>query len=559
MARYKYSQNEEEVTVIHNDTEIHGEYMGMEQEGTMKRVPVPLLKEAIVGEAENKVNILENRVDNILVGQDLDPNKDVEVLDARTSGITGKVYSTIGKRMDTLEVGSAKIFGLDWDNVTDTYLRTDDAVGLSFGAPDGVHKIPTDFDNFYPWKGIKQVKVDSNKNILAYSGDSLYDTIDGEWATLIPQFWFQDYIDGTVRKIRIADGELPGYKPAWLDKNGNPEPYRIVGRTPAGHDTELRSKPDMGIEVNRTYTSFITTAYAKGNGEWWLDDSPTRHKLGLLMCIESGDWDVKAKYGPGIQSGMPYGSETQYQCVSAQTGANSIIISDTVTNFYVGMIVQIGTAYTNNSIAKDRKIIDITNNGDGTQTITVDGAPFDTAIGNTIVTWGQPIPSDQIDALDGGSGYILQFGSSTRSHVSYRGIWDLWGNVWSFTYGFARYNGRYYVCFDQSKYNVTDPRSDAGWFDTGKGEYIDDGYQYTREPFITDQGALDFPTITGGEAGSSTFYAAYSYYFNSSYPGLRILLSGGVWDNGGRVSLFYGKGDYSPGGSGRSFGSRLIG
>jgi len=505
-----------------------------------------------------RMKILKSMVDTILTGQDLDPNKDVEVLGARTSSITGHTYSTIGGRMDALDVRSAKIFGLDWNNLTDTSTRTHDAIGKTTGAPDGVNKIVSDFDNYYPWKGIKQVKVDGNKHILAYLGDSLYDTVDGEWMTLVPQFWYQDYIDGTVRKVRIADMPLAGYFPAWLDKNGNPVPYRLIGRTPAGYDTELRSKPDMGVEVNRSYTSFITTAYAKGNGEWWLDDSATRHKLGLLMAVEAGDWDVKAKYGNGIQSGMPYGSGVEFQAVATTTSANTITIPDTLTNFYVGMVVQIGTAYSNNSIAKDRKITDVTDNLDGTQTITVDGAPFSIAVGNSIVTWGQPVPSDQIDALDGGSGYILQFGSSVRSHVSYRGIWDLWGNVWSFTYGFARYDGRYYVCFDQSKYNVSDPRSDAGWFDTGKGVYIENGYQYTREPFVTDHGSVDFPTVTGSGAGSTTFYAAYLYNFSSTYSGVRILLSGGSWSGGGGVSLFCGGGGDTPGSSYLSFGSRLI-
>jgi hypothetical protein len=223
------------------------------------------------------------------------------------------------------------------------------------------------------------------------------------------------------------------------------------------------------------------------------------------------------------------------------------------------MVVQIGTAYSDNSIAADRKITSIADNGNGTQTITVDGAAFDTALENTIVTWGQPVPSSQIDALDGGSGYILQWESATRSHVSYRGMWDLWGNVWSFTYGFARYDGRYYVCFDQTKYDVSDPRTDAGWIDTGEGVYIDNGYQNERAPFVTDQGSVDFTISTGGGAGSSTFYAAYLYNFSSTYDGVRILLSGGYWNNGGFVSLFFVHGYLTPSNSGHYVGSRLIG
>jgi hypothetical protein len=469
----------------------------------------------------------------------------------------------IDTRVSRLETQSLQIFGLEWDNDTDTYTRTDMAVGLNFGTPDGVNAIASDFDNYYPWKGIRQVKVDSNKNILAELGDSNYSSVDGEYMTLIPQFWFQDYIDvDNVRHIRIATQPVVGFYPAWLDKDGNTVEYRLVGRVPAGYDTELRSKPDMGVEVNRTYTSFITAAYAKGDGGWWLDDSATRHKLGLLMAVEAGDWDQKAKFGQGINSGMPYGSGSEFVCSVSQTGATSIIIPNAgATNMYVGMVMQIGTAYSNNSVAANRKITAIADYDASNKRITVDGVAFNSTAGTTsIVSWGQPVPSSQIDALGGGSGYILQFGSEARSHVSYRGIWDLWGNVWSFTYGFARYNGAYYVCFDQSKYNVTDPRSDAGWSYTGDGEYFDgNGYQLTRKPFVTDQGSVDYVIVIGGGAGSGTFYAAYVYNFTATYDGVRILRSGGVWDYGGSVSLFCCGGLSAPGSSLRNFGSRLIG
>jgi hypothetical protein len=115
------------------------------------------------------------------------------------------------------------------------------------------------------------------------------------------------------------------------------------------------------------------------------------------------------------------------------------------------------------------------------------------------------------------------------------------------------------VCYDQSKYDVSDPRSDAGWIDTGEGVYIDNGYQNERAPFVTDQGSVDFPISTGGGAGSGTFYAAYLYNFSSTYGGVRILRSGGGWYHGGGVSLFFVYGDYMPSYSYHRLGSRLIG
>ena len=45
MARYKYSENTKEVTDIYFDTETHGEFMGMEQGGEMKKVTTARIQE----------------------------------------------------------------------------------------------------------------------------------------------------------------------------------------------------------------------------------------------------------------------------------------------------------------------------------------------------------------------------------------------------------------------------------------------------------------------------------------------------------------------------------
>ena len=50
MARYKYSENSKEVTDIYFDTETHGEFMGMEQGGDMKKVTTARIKEKLLGE-----------------------------------------------------------------------------------------------------------------------------------------------------------------------------------------------------------------------------------------------------------------------------------------------------------------------------------------------------------------------------------------------------------------------------------------------------------------------------------------------------------------------------
>jgi hypothetical protein len=118
--------------------------------------------------------------------------------------------------------------------------------------------------------------------------------------------------------------------------------------------------------------------------------------------------------------------------------------------------MQVGTTYTNNSVAADRTIVSIEDYDAGNKRITLDGAAFDSVAGTTtIVSWGQPVSAENMDALHGESGYITCFGSSTRSNVCWRWIWDLWGNVWEWLGGVLRVDGKFYLCFDRDNYQAT--------------------------------------------------------------------------------------------------------
>jgi hypothetical protein len=466
----------------------------------------------------------------------------------------------------------AKIYGIRITVSDGTVTRVEDAVGLTFNAHAGSYnsELVNDFNTCYPWSAIRQVKTDSNGKILAYLGDNIYSEIEGEYYTRIPQFYFRDYEiteeEVDYRYVMISDRPLPNYQPAFLDSSGNKKPYGLYGRTPTHWDgSEMVTKPssvtnNRPLKVSYAYDDFLTAFEAKGDGNWTGYDLIARHALWALSVVEAGSLDHKTSCGTGINSGMPYGSGSEYQAVSATSDANTVTLSDSP--YYAeGMLVQVGSSYSNNSVAADRYITDVTDNLDGTQTLTLSGDPFSVSIGDYCVTWGQPVPEEQIDALNGESGYITQFGSQNRSHVSYRGIWDLWGNIWQWNYGFIRYDGVYYISTQPSYYNIGgtfDPRAETGWTEISGTGYLDNGYQKTRKPLTTNFGIVDYLTETGGGAGSSTFYAAYLYNYNSSYTGVRVLLVGGRWGLGSNVSPVCAYGHYGPGSSHFSLGARLI-
>lgn len=466
--------------------------------------------------------------------------------------LSANMGSVISQKLTEIENSiQTRIYGFDYDEATGDVTRLEDAVGLTIGSPDGTSAITSDFDSIYPWSDIRHVKVEDDGTIIEQSDDD-YATSDGEIMTYIPQFYYKDDRKNGHRYCYISNTKFADYKKAWQDKE-----YGLIGSFGASYDTDYHSKYGEALKVNTSYTSFLTGFYAKGDGKWSMYDANMMHNLFLLTCIEGGSTNHKGMYGRGINSGMPYSDSDIYKIVTATTDANTVILDSLGQSFYVGMLVQIGTSYANNSIASDRYITDISD--DGTYlTITVDGDSFSTTVGNTIATWAQPVPQSQYETMGDGSGYILQFDSENRSHACYRGIWDLWGNMWQLNAGFMRYDGQYYGCCDKTKYNITDPRNAEGWSDLGIGGYADNGYQQIRESIAIDGGSIDVPVAWGSVASSETFYSAYLYNFISDFAGARVLPLGGYWRHGSSVSPVCSFGDYSPSNTYVVVGSRLI-
>lgn len=503
------------------------------------------IEDAVNNKAESSDVYTQTETDNLLA---LKQDKAITIDEQSTT-----VESAIQANFDSIEDLQAqidgKVYGIIINHTTGVCVRTGDAIGLTTGSPDGINPIASDFDNIYPWNSVEQYKQ-NEFGLIKRPTDDGYDTFDGSLRNKYGKVWISDLTIGDIRTIAISTVKKDGYieiDPPAIDA--------II----AGDDNGiLRAKTGLAPKVNISYTGFLNALESQGDGKDSMYDMKAVHYLYCLSVVEAGTLDHKTAYGKGINSGMPYSSSDDYKVVIASTNANTVTLDSLGQPFYVGMDVQIGTSYTNDNIASNRKITDITD--DGTYLIiTVDGDAFDTAIGNTIVTWGQSVSQEAIDAIGLGSGYYLQYGSENRSHNCYRGTWDFCGgNLWLFTAGFMRYNGQYYGCTDPTKMNITDPRGADGWVDLGLNIQADNGYQRIRKAIEIDGGYIDVPIEWGNVASSNTFYSAYLYYFSSAYQGARVLRLGGTWDYGSSVSPVCPYGVLTPSGSVFSVGSRVI-
>ena len=473
-------------------------------------------------------------------------------------------------RIEDLETRTIKRYRIEMDYLDGvTYTRKYDAEGMVYRQQIDTVSTPSDFSSVYPWSGIKQLEIDASGNILARSTDADFGTNSGDLIVRIPVFWSSVERDeaGNIRAIDVFDGPYPGVKATgFYDADGNIKPYIDIACVPTNNDSVTpHSWADAVLSVNKSLsgaTGFQQQALNKGAG-WSEIDAWRWQVIVNLLVVEIGDFDMKAKIGVGINSLMPYGSGNEFKCTVSQTNAQSIIIANAgAVNMRVGMLMQIGAGYTTQSVAANRKITAIDVYDASNKAITVDGAVFSSVSGTTtIVSWGQPVPLTQIKALGVESGYVLQYESVNRSHVCYRGIWDLWGNIWQWMAGLMRHDdgantGTFYLTNDQSLMNTTDPRTT--WESTNERPNLNDGYIKDMKPYDTPIGSILLPYVTGGGAGSGTWFSAFLYYFNLTYTGSRAVLFGGVWLSGTTCSLFYWLGVTSPADTLLIIGGRLI-
>ena len=486
----------------------------------------------------------------------------------------GEDTVNLNTRTTYLESVRGHLYGVRMQKSSGICIPTYDAIGMTFRPQVDTIGTPSDFSYVYPWRDIKTVKVDADKNILCTIDDADFEATVGDIMVKIPVFWHRYWTDANYEYYEISDTPRDGFfAGGFYNPDMTIKPYALVGAVKTSNDGRVpHSWVDTpfthSLPLYSTTAGFQLDALNKSTVSKWSNiDHQAYEMVWHLIFVEIGGYvispnsqvlgfDVKGAIGQGI-NGMTNSYSASNVCTVATFGANTFIMAKTRSQYFkVGMLVQIGTAYTSQNIAANRYITDISEYDETNDVIMVDGDSFTTTLTSTIATWAQPLPLAQLMALKNESGYVLQFGANNLSHVCYRGIWDLWGNLYEFMSGLYRYDLQFYACFDWTKMNVNDPRGVAGWIATGIAPNVANGYLKTRQVYKGALGEIGLPAAIG--AGSSTWYAAYAYYFNDGYMGLRAVGCGGNWYSGANVGFLWDGYD-SPTRTYITVGGRLIG
>lgn len=423
--------------------------------------------------------------------------------------------TTINNKLDNIASTRGHIYTIRRkisNNTSATWERLDDAVGLIANATKNGGVVVNDFDDLAPWSEIKSCNYDiTNKKVKAWFGDANFnfDGSNGDVYTYIPETYIKVYQENDYDYILIADYPKTGFT--------RYDSFYISRYVTKLVDGVLHSYSGLIPEHSKTISQFRTLATSLGEEFSLLDYR--FFVIQMLYLVEYADYNSQSKLGTGLVNGQ------SAKALIAETNVNRIIVSST--NLYVGRIVAIGTDWWNTSIAINRTITKVENYTDGSVTgkvIYFDGDPVNIAVNNTI--WGIGQTSGQCDELGMKSGCLINDGIHS---MIYRGIENIFGNMWQFVDGMNIKDRVMYLCKDHTKYKSDFFESPYKAIGYTNGDT--NGYAKTLG-FDPDEPLARFPTEVGAGASSGTS----DYYYQDA--GNRIAHVGGYFGNGLRAGLW---------------------
>lgn len=238
----------------------------------------------------------------------------------------------------------------------------------------------------------------------------------------------------------------------------------------------------------------------------------------IIYLVEYADSNIQSTLGNGI-----IGMHTA-KAIVAEENTNRIIVSSVGVGLYVGKNVCIGvTASFNNGVAKNRQITAIEDytSEDGTvkgKAITFSGDPVNIAVDNVI--WGCAQTTGDCDSLGMESGCLV---NDNYHSVIYRGLENIFGNLWQHVDGINIKDFQAYICRDPEQYandKFVAPYTPIGYVNSSEND------KYIKElGYDENNPEIALPTVVGGS--STTCYC--DNYWASA--GNRIAYLGGNFNN----------------------------
>ena len=468
------------------------------------------------------------------------------------------IEQTITDKAVYLKVQNTKKYGvrrqLD-SNSSSAWERVGDAVGLVANAcKNGNNDVQNDFDSIYPWSNIISYNYNTTTHQrVADYGDADYasDGSNGIVLTEIPEFYYDRYVEEdatdnhTYEYIWISEYALKGFKKSKKFS---------IGRYESSWDgSKLQSISGAFPKISQNISWFRTKSRDLGTGFGQQDYR--MFLLQMLYLVEYADYNTQNVLGYG-EAG--YRNNDNDKALVAENNTNRIIVSTSVANnFTVGQAISIGNNSSwNNNVASDRILEskeDYSSGGVTGVAVTFSGSPVNITTTSVLHTSAQL--TGKCDSLGMKSGCL---NSSSRNAIIYRGVENIFGNIWKFVDGINIKDYEAYVCYDPSQYvsdKFTEPYKKIGYGlfrpDEGATSTAKEGYAKSLG-YDEENPAVALTTEVGG--ASNTYMTDYAY-INS---GNRIALLGGGWNAAAGAGLWCWDLANASGSTVIGLGSRLL-
>lgn len=459
---------------------------------------------------------------------------------------TNQIYVTEKEMREAIDEAISKkgnLYGIKRkvnDNTSPAWERIGDSIGLVAKATKNGETVQNDFDSRYPWSEIISYNYDViKKKINAYYGDPTFkfDGTNGEVLTRIPEFYWKREIINGYEYIYIADYAIAGF---------NKSEEFSVGRYDAciDEDGKLHSYSGYSPSTNKNITQHRDAAKLLSDEFCMIDYR--YFMLQMLYLVEYANYNSQSQLGNGI-IGIRYNANDK--AIIAQERTNTIVIA-TNDYFKVGQQIAIGTTVDGVSICKDRTITKITEYSKDTTegtAITFDGDPVNIAIGNIIHACAQK--EGGCDSLGMKSGCLA---NDSQHAVIYRGIENIFGNVFNWIDGLNIQNYQAYICRNPKEY-ISD-KFEVPYIKLGYVNCNEKDMYIKKLGFDEKNPDIALPIEIGGGAGSSSGMC--DFYYSSE--GNCVALVGGTFLSGSGAGLWYWSCDISSVASALNCGARLL-
>lgn len=440
---------------------------------------------------------------------------------------TNQIYVTEKEMREAIDEAISKkgnLYGIKRkvnDNTSPAWERIGDSIGLVAKATKNGETVQNDFDSRYPWSEIISYNYDViKKKINAYYGDPTFkfDGTNGEVLTRIPEFYWKREIINGYEYIYIADYAIAGF---------NKSEEFSVGRYDAciDEDGKLHSYSGYSPSTNKNITQHRDAAKLLSDEFCMIDYR--YFMLQMLYLVEYANYNSQSQLGNGI-IGIRYNANDK--AIIAQERTNTIVIA-TNDYFKVGQQIAIGTTVDGVSICKDRTITKITEYSKDTTegtAITFDGDPVNIAIGNIIHACAQK--EGGCDSLGMKSGCLA---NDSQHAVIYRGIENIFGNVFNWIDGLNIQNYQAYICRNPKEY-ISD-KFEVPYIKLGYVNCNEKDMYIKKLGFDEKNPDIALPIEIGGGAGSSSGMC--DFYYSSE--GNRVARVGGHFYFGSSAGLWY--------------------